>query len=147
MEQTFVMIKPEGVKRRLIGEIIKRFEQKGLYIVNIKVIKPSLELLKEHYSELQTKPFFQGLIEWMSSGEVIPMILEGKNAVKIVRKMVGATNPMEAEVGTIRSDFACETGKNIVHASDSILSAEKEIKLWFGEVPNIIHFENNNLYE
>lgn len=147
MEQTFVMIKPEGVKRRLIGEIIKRFEQKGLYMVNIKVIRPSLELLREHYSELQSKPFFQGLIEWMSSGEVVPMVLEGNNAVKIVRKIVGATNPMEAEVGTIRSDFACETGKNIIHASDSISSAEKEIKLWFGEIPKIINFENNNLYE
>lgn len=147
MEQTFVMIKPEGVKRRLIGEIIKRFEQKGLYLAAVKIMKADKALLEKHYEELKGKPFFNGLVEWMSSGNVVPMVFEGENAVKVARKLMGVTNPMDAEVGTIRADFSGSVGRNIVHGSDSVENAKKEISLWFGEVSAAEAFENNQLYE
>ncbi|MDK2876089.1 MAG: nucleoside-diphosphate kinase [Archaeoglobaceae archaeon] len=133
MERTFVMVKPDGVQRGLIGQIISRLENKGLKIVAMKMLRISKELAEEHYAEHKAKPFFSSLVSYITSAPVVAMVVEGKNAVKVVRKLVGATNPAEAEPGTIRGDFALDLGRNVVHASDSIASAEREIKLFFKE--------------
>ncbi|ADP77249.1 nucleoside diphosphate kinase [Methanothermus fervidus DSM 2088] len=131
MEKTFVMIKPDAVKRRLIGEIIQRFEKRGLQIVAMKMVDVDKELAKKHYAEHKDKPFFKDLIKYITSSPVVVLVLKGKNCISVVRKMVGATDPKEAESGTIRGDFALEIGRNIIHASDSPESAEREIKLFF----------------
>lgn len=131
MERTFVMVKPDGVQRGLIGEIISRLERKGLKIVAMKMLKISEEVAKKHYEEHKSKPFFHSLVSYITSGPVVAMVVEGKNAVKVVRKLVGATNPSEAEPGTIRGDFGLDVGRNVVHASDSLTSAEREINLFF----------------
>nr|3VVT_A Chain A, Nucleoside diphosphate kinase [synthetic construct]3VVT_B Chain B, Nucleoside diphosphate kinase [synthetic construct] len=131
MERTFVMIKPDGVQRGLIGEIISRFERKGLKIVAMKMMRISREMAEKHYAEHREKPFFSALVDYITSGPVVAMVLEGKNAVEVVRKMVGATNPKEAAPGTIRGDFGLDVGKNVIHASDSPESAEREISLFF----------------
>ncbi|MDW7989584.1 MAG: nucleoside-diphosphate kinase [Archaeoglobaceae archaeon] len=131
MERTFLMVKPDGVQRGLVGEIISRLEKKGLKIIAIKMLKIPKEVAEEHYREHKAKPFFSSLISYITSGPVISMVIEGKNAIKVVRKLVGATNPAEAEPGTIRGDFGLDLGKNVVHASDSLVSAEREIKLFF----------------
>ncbi|WP_290899807.1 nucleoside-diphosphate kinase [Ferroglobus sp.] len=133
MERTFVMVKPDGVKRGLIGEVIKRIEQKGLKIVAMKMIEVSKELAEKHYAEHKEKPFFQNLISYITSGPVVAMVVEGKEAVKVMRNLVGKTNPIEASPGTIRGDFAMDIGRNVVHASDSIESAEREISLFFSK--------------
>ncbi|ADC64789.1 Nucleoside-diphosphate kinase [Ferroglobus placidus DSM 10642] len=133
MERTFVMVKPDGVKRGLIGEVIKRIEQKGLKIVAMKMMEVSKELAEKHYAEHKEKPFFQSLISYITSGPVVAMVVEGKEAVKVMRNLVGKTNPIEASPGTIRGDFAMDIGRNIVHASDSLESAEREISLFFNE--------------
>jgi len=133
MERTFVMVKPDGVKRGLIGEVIKRIEQKGLKIVAMKMIEISKELAEKHYAEHKEKPFFQNLISYITSGPVVAMVVEGKEAVKVMRNLVGKTNPIEASPGTIRGDFAMDIGRNVVHASDSIESAEREISLFFSK--------------
>ncbi|MCX8172243.1 MAG: nucleoside-diphosphate kinase [Archaeoglobaceae archaeon] len=142
MERTFVMVKPDGVQRGLIGEVISRLERKGLKIVAIKMLKIPKELAEEHYAEHRSKPFFPSLISYITSGPVVAMVVEGKDAVKVVRKLVGATNPVDAEPGTIRGDFALDLGRNIVHASDSIASAEREIKLFFKE--EILSYRREN---
>ncbi len=133
MERTFVMVKPDGVQRGLVGEIISRLERKGFKIVAMKMLKISKELAQEHYAEHRAKPFFPSLVAYITSAPVVAMVVEGKNAVKVVRKLVGATNPSEAEPGTIRGDFGLDLGRNVVHASDSPASAEREIKLFFRE--------------
>ena len=133
MERTFVMVKPDGVKRGLIGEVIKRIEQKGLKIVAMKMIEVSKELAEKHYAEHKEKPFFQNLISYITSGPVVAMVVEGKEAVKVMRNLVGKTNPIEASPGTIRGDLAMDIGRNVVHASDSIESAEREISLFFSK--------------
>ncbi|GBP41764.1 Nucleoside diphosphate kinase [Eumeta japonica] len=132
-ERTFIMVKPDGVQRGLVGTIINRFEQKGFKLVALKFTWPSEELLQKHYSDLSSRPFFPGLVKYMSSGPVVPMVWEGLNAVKTGRQMLGATNPADSLPGTIRGDLCIEVGRNIVHGSDSVESANKEIALWFTE--------------
>ncbi|KAL6121882.1 Nucleoside [Nucleospora cyclopteri] len=146
MERTFILIKPEGIKRRLVGEIISRFEKKGLYIADCKLVQADKTLLEEHYGELKAKPFFNSLVSHMSSGAVLAMVLEGENVVSVARKLIGATNPAESEVGTIRADLASSIDKNVVHGSDSKENAEKEIKLWFKTALKGEQFENAYLY-
>lgn len=131
MERTFVMVKPDGVHRGLVGEIISRLERKGLKIVAMKMLKISEEMARKHYEEHKAKTFFSSLVSYITSGPVVAMVVEGRNAVKVVRKLVGATNPSEAEPGTIRGDFGLDVGRNVVHASDSLASAEREIGLFF----------------
>ncbi|KAA0003867.1 MAG: nucleoside-diphosphate kinase [Thermoplasmata archaeon] len=133
MERTFVMIKPDGVQRRLIGEIISRFEKVGIKIVAMKFISVSKEMAERHYAIHKGKPFYESLISYITSGPVVVMILEGNNVIERVRKMVGATDPNDAMPGTIRGDYAQEIGRNIVHASDSLKTAQQEIKLWFSK--------------
>lgn len=148
MERTFVMVKPDGVKKRLIGEIISRFERKGLYLVQSKVLIPTEDILKKHYDGLKDKPFFKDLIEGMKVGQVVPMIWEGSNAVKVARDLIGATNPLSAAIGTIRGDFANFLSKNVIHGADSIESAKREIEIWFGnEIADVIHFDRELYYE
>ncbi|XP_034947211.1 nucleoside diphosphate kinase [Chelonus insularis] len=132
-ERTFIMIKPDGVQRGLVGKIIQRFEEKGFKLVAMKMVWASEDLLKEHYADLSSRPFFPGLVKYMSSGPVVPMVWEGLNAVKTGRVMLGETNPKDSAPGTIRGDFCIQVGRNIIHGSDSVESAQKEIKLWFGE--------------
>ena len=127
------MIKPDGVQRGLVGEIIKRFEQKGYKLVAMKLTAPGKAHLEQHYADLAGKGFFAGLIEYMTSGPVVAMVWEGKGAVLEGRKMLGATKPSDSAMGTIRGDFCIEVGRNICHGSDSVESAEKEIALWFPE--------------
>jgi len=127
------MLKPDAVKRRLTGRILSRFEQRGFKLVAAKTMIISDDLAKTHYGEHEGKPFFDDLISYITSGPVFAMVLEGDDVISLVRKMVGATNPKEADVGTIRGDYAIDTGRNIVHASDSQESAEREIKLFFDE--------------
>ncbi|MBC7109906.1 MAG: nucleoside-diphosphate kinase [Archaeoglobi archaeon] len=133
MERTFLMIKPDGVQRGLIGEIIKRIECKGLKIVAMKMMRVSRELAEKHYEEHRGKPFYESLVSYITSSPVVAMVLEGKNAVQVVRRMIGATDPFEASPGTIRGDFGMEIGRNVVHAADSHKSAEREISLYFSE--------------
>jgi len=133
MERTFLMIKPDGVQRGLIGEIVSRIEKKGLKITALKMIQVSQEKAREHYAEHADKPFFQSLIDYITSGPVVAMVVEGRNAISVVRKMVGKTDPTEAEAGTMRGDMAMDIGRNVVHASDSLRSAEREIGIFFSE--------------
>merc|ERR1712112_555290 len=130
-ERTFIMLKPDAVQRGLVGEIIKRFEQEGFKLVAMKMMHASEELLKEHYADLSSKVFFPGLVKYMGSGPVVPIVWEGLNVVKTGRVMLGETNPAASAPGTIRGDYAVQVGRNICHGSDSVESANKEIKLWF----------------
>lgn len=149
IQKTYVMLKPDAVGRRLMGKILSRFEEKGLKIVALKLRMISEDLAKEHYGEHKNKPFFEGLIEYITSGPVLTMVIEGDEAISVIRKMVGATNPQEADVGTIRGDFGMDTGRNIIHASDAPESAEREINLFFNE-DEIIDYsmsDNSWIYE
>ncbi|XP_037547643.1 nucleoside diphosphate kinase B [Nematolebias whitei] len=130
-ERTFIAIKPDGVQRGIIGEIIKRFETKGFKLVAMKMLHASEELLMKHYIDLKDKPFFPTLVNYMSSGPLVAMVWEGKGVVKTGRVMLGETNPADSKPGTIRGDFCIDVGKNIIHGSDSVESANKEISLWF----------------
>merc|ERR1711935_747379 len=130
-ERTFIMLKPDAVQRGLVGEIIKRFEQKGFKLVAMKMMHASVEHLEEHYSDLKGKGFFPGLIKYMNSGPVVPMVWEGLNVVKTGRVMLGETNPAASAPGTIRGDFSIQVGRNMCHGSDAVESANKEIALWF----------------
>ncbi|KAL4229950.1 Nucleoside diphosphate kinase A [Mactra antiquata] len=130
-ERTFIMVKPDGVQRGIVGEIIKRFENRGYKLVACKMCRPSKEHLEKHYADLSKKPFFPGLIQYMSSGPVVAMAWEGKEVVKMGRAMLGATNPLDSNPGTIRGDFCIDVGRNICHGSDAVESAKKEIGLWF----------------
>ena len=131
LERTNIMIKPDGVQRGCVGEIIARFEKKGFKLLAMKLYSPSKQLLEEHYKDLKEKPFFPKLVEYMMMGPVVCMIWQGREVVKTGRKMLGATNPLNSEPGTIRGDYCIESGRNIIHGSDSVESAEREIKLWF----------------
>lgn len=133
LERTFVMIKPDGVKRGLMGEIIGRIEKKGYRITKAKLMKPDRELVEEHYIEHREKPFFDELIEYILSGEVMAMEVEGENVIEIMRLMIGHRDPKLASPGTIRGDFACSITENIIHASDSFESAKRELSLWFNK--------------
>ncbi|XP_051490913.1 nucleoside diphosphate kinase A-like isoform X1 [Apus apus] len=130
-ERTFIAIKPDGVQRGLVGEIIKRFEQKGFKLVAMKFIHASEDLLREHYIDLKDRPFYDGLVQYMHSGPVVAMVWEGLNVIKTGRVMLGETNPFDSKPGTIRGDFCIQVGRNIIHGSDSVESAETEINLWF----------------
>uniref|UniRef100_A0A1B0FB49 Nucleoside diphosphate kinase n=2 Tax=Glossina morsitans morsitans TaxID=37546 RepID=A0A1B0FB49_GLOMM len=132
-ERTFIMIKPDGVQRGLVGKIIERFEQKGFKLVAMKFMWASKDLLEKHYADLSSRPFFPGLVSYMNSGPVVPMVWEGLNVVKTGRRMLGETNPADSLPGTIRGDFCIQVGRNIIHGSDAVESAEKEIALWFDE--------------
>lgn len=149
MERTFVMIKPDGVQRCLIGTTIKRFEEKGFKLVAMKLMCVSNELACEHYKEHVGKPFYEKLISYITSGPVVAMVIEGNNSVSSIRTMVGKTNPLEAAPGTIRGDFGLETGRNIIHASDSIESSDREIALFFksDELLNYNRIDGTWLYE
>ncbi len=131
LERTFLMVKPDGVSRGLIGEVISRVEAKGLKVVAMKMIKIDEELAKRHYAEHEGKPFFSGLISFITSGPVVTVVVEGKEAVRVLRTLIGETDPKEAEHGTIRGDFGIDVGRNIVHGSDSLESAEREVSLFF----------------
>jgi nucleoside-diphosphate kinase len=133
MERTFVMVKPDGVQRGLIGEIVGRFERRGLKIVGLKMMQVSEAFARQHYAVHEGRPFFAGLISYITSAPVVAMVVEGTNAVVAVRQTVGATRPFEAAPGSIRADFALEIGRNLVHASDAPETAATEIALWFGE--------------
>lgn len=149
MEKTFAMIKPDGVQRGLVGTIISRYEAKGLRIAAMKLMQVTDEMAKQHYAEHVEKPFFPGLLSYITSGPVVALVLEGKNAVAEVRKLNGATNPLEAACGTIRGDFAQEVGRNVVHGSDSVVSAEHEIAIYFGkdEILNYEHLPAKWMFE
>lgn len=133
MEKTFLMVKPDGVQRNLIGNIVSRFENKGYKLVGGKLMNISEDLAREHYGEHKDKPFFGELVDFITSGPVFAMVWEGENVIATARKMMGATNPQEADSGTIRGDFGATVGKNIIHGSDSPESAEREINLFFNE--------------
>jgi nucleoside-diphosphate kinase len=133
MERTFIMVKPDGVQRGLVGEIIGRFERRGLKIVGLKMLQVSDELARKHYAVHEQRPFFAGLVKYITSAPVVAMVVEGTNAILAVRQTVGATKPFEAAPGTIRADLALEIGRNLVHASDGAETAATEIALWFGD--------------
>jgi nucleoside diphosphate kinase len=133
MEETLVLIKPDGVKRQLCGEILSRYERKGLEIKAMKLLQTPQELAEEHYAEHKDKPFFGELVDFITSGPVLAFILGGQNAVASVRAINGATNPLDATPGSIRGDYALTLDSNVVHASDSAESAAREMKLWFPE--------------
>jgi len=135
------MIKPDGVQRGLVGAIIARFEQRGFKLIALKLEQSTREHLEKHYADLKEKPFFPGLIKYMASGPVCCMVWEGLDAVKTGRAMLGATNPLASQPGTIRGDYALAVGRNICHGSDSVDSAEKEIKLWFPD--GIVQYTHN----
>lgn len=131
MERTLVLVKPDGVQRGLIGEVVSRFERRGLRLVGMKFMQMDIALAEKHYSEHQGKPFYPGLIQYIVSGPVVAMVWEGTDAIKTVRETMGKTRPSEAAPGTIRGDLALETGRNIVHGSDGPENAAKEIDLFF----------------
>ncbi|HCV53146.1 MULTISPECIES: nucleoside-diphosphate kinase [unclassified Exiguobacterium] len=135
MEQTFLMVKPDGVKRGLIGEIIGRIERKGFIIREMKMMNVTEELAKAHYEEHAEKPFFGELVTFLTSGPVVALRVEGADVVAVSRLMIGKTKPLEAAPGTIRGDFANTMSENVIHGSDSIESAERELGLWFQGQP------------
>ncbi len=132
MEQTLILVKGDGVRRRLVGEIIRRIEAKTLDIRALQMMAVSRELAEQHYAEHVDKPFFEELVEFITSTPVVALRVEGENAIKVMRNLVGATNPAEAAPGTIRGDLALSLPDNLVHGSDSPESAERELKLFFG---------------
>lgn len=132
MERTFIIFKPDAVQRGLVGELIMRFERRGLKLAALKFLQVSDELARKHYAVHESRPFFAGLIQYITSAPVVAMVVEGTNAIAVVRSMVGATRPHEAAPGTIRADFGLEVGRNLVHASDGPETAKDEIALWFG---------------
>lgn len=133
MERTFVLIKPDGVAKGVCGDIISRFERRGLKIAGVKFFNILAEQADEHYKEHRGKSFYSNLVNYIMSGPVLAMVLTGENAVKIVRAMIGPTNPAEAAPGTIRGDFGLTIERNIIHGSDSISSAEREIEIFFNK--------------
>ncbi|MDC0835119.1 nucleoside-diphosphate kinase [Geitlerinema sp. CS-897] len=133
MERTFVMIKPDGVQRGLVGEVIRRFEAKGFTLTGLKLMSVSQELAEQHYDVHKEKPFFKGLVDFITSSPVVAMVWEGDGVVVGARKVIGATNPLTAEPGTIRGDFGLNIGRNLIHGSDAVETASREISLWFSE--------------
>lgn len=143
MERTLVLLKPDAVQRRLVGRIISRFEDKGLKIVGLKMIRISRELAEKHYAEHREKPFYQELVSFITSAPVVAMVVEGPKAVEVVRRMMGKTNPMEAEPGTIRGDYGLSVTMNLIHGSDSLASAAREIALFFHE-DEILNYQTSD---
>ena len=148
-ERTFIMIKPDGVNRGLVGQIIKRFEKRGFKLVAMKFMKANEELLGKHYEDLKEQKFFAGLIKFVGSGPVVPMVWEGKDVIKQGRVMLGETDPLKSLPGSIRGDLSIDLGRNIIHGSDAVESAAKEIKLWFAD-SELISWDsplNKDIYE
>lgn len=137
MERTLVLIKPDAMQRGLAGEIIGRLERRGLKIVAVRMLKVSKQLAQEHYAEHKGKPFFPGLVRYITSSPIIAAVFEGNGAIKATRQTMGATNPLEAATGSVRADFGLEKGRNLTHASDSPASAKREIGLFFGDMAPI----------
>jgi nucleoside-diphosphate kinase len=133
LERTLVLLKPDALQRGLVGEIIRRLENRGLRIAGMRLMQITPALAKKHYAEHVGKPFYQGLIEYITSGPVVAACFEGTRAVEVVRKTMGKTNPAEAEPGTIRGDLGIEMGRNLIHGSDSLNSARRELGLFFNE--------------
>lgn len=133
MEQTYVMLKPDAFERKLVGEVIARIEKKGFVITDCKMLNLNEQILKEHYAHLTAKPFFKEIVDYITRGPVLAMVVEGENAVQNIRNMAGVTNPLEAAPGTIRADFATSKTENIIHCSDSTESAKIEIKRFFNK--------------
>jgi nucleoside-diphosphate kinase len=131
MERTFIMIKPDGVQRNLVGEVIRRFETKGFKLVGLKLLSVSKELAEKHYDVHKERPFFAGLVEFITSSPVVAMVWEGDGVVASARNLIGATNPLTSPPGTIRGDFGVSVGRNLIHGSDAIETAKYEISLWF----------------
>ncbi|KAI7989335.1 hypothetical protein LOK49_LG13G01006 [Camellia lanceoleosa] len=142
MERTFIAIKPDGVQRGLISEIISRFERKGFKLVAIKIVVPSKQFAQKHYHDLKERPFFNGLCDFLSSGPVIAMVWEGEGVIKYGRKLIGATDPQKSEPGTIRGDLAVVVGRNIIHGSDGPETAKDEINLWF-KPEELVNYTSN----
>jgi nucleoside-diphosphate kinase len=134
MERTLILVKPDAFARNLSGEIIARFERKGLRIVALRHMVVTEDLARRHYAEHEGKPFFGELVEFITSGPIVAMVLEGSDAIRAARQVIGATNPLEAAPGSIRGDFAVEVGKNMVHGSDSPESGQREAALFFGDL-------------
>lgn len=132
-ERTFVMVKPDAFQRGLVGEIVGRLEDRGLKLVGMKLITPTQEQGEAHYAEHEGKDFYEDLVEFITSGPAVPMVVEGKDAVGVVREMIGATDPKESKPGTIRGDYALDIGRNCVHAADAHDTAEREISIYFDE--------------
>jgi nucleoside-diphosphate kinase len=130
-QRTLLLVKPDGVQRQLVGRVLARFEERGLKLVGLKLVHVDRALAEEHYAVHADKPFFRGLVEFITSGPLVAAALEGPNAIALVRAMNGATRPHEAAPGSIRGDFAVETAQNLVHASDSVETAATELALWF----------------
>ena len=148
-ERTFVMIKPDAFQRGLVGEIVSRIEDRGLKLVGMKLLVPSQEQGEKHYAEHSDEPFYEDLVGFITSGPAVPMVVEGENAVSVVRDMIGATDPAEASPGTVRGDLALDIGRNCVHAADAPETAEREISIYFDE-DEIESYERNDeawLYE
>ena len=133
METTLVLIKPGGVQRNLIGEITKRIEQRNLKVVGLRLMRAERSTVEEHYGEHRGKVFFESVVDYLSSGPIVAMAVQGENAVKAIRAMMGATNPVEAAPGTVRGDFALTIDDNLTHSSSAPEAAERELKLWFPE--------------
>lgn len=131
MERTFIMVKPDGVQRGLVGEVIQRLEKKGFTLVGLKLVQVSRELAEAHYGVHRERPFFAGLVQFIISSPVVAMVWEGEGVVASCRKIIGATNPLESDPGTIRGDFGIEIGRNLIHGSDAVETAQNEIALWF----------------
>lgn len=132
-ERTLILVKPDAFERRLTGEVIRRFERKGLAIKELKLMTAGEEIANEHYAEHTEKPFFGELVSFITGGPLVAMVLEGPNAVKAARQVIGATDPVEADAGSLRGEFGTEVTFNLVHGSDSPESAEREIAIWFGD--------------
>jgi nucleoside-diphosphate kinase len=134
MERTLILVKPDAFARDLTGEIIRRFEQKGLRIAVLRMLTMTKDLARQHYAEHEGKPFFGELVDFITSGPLVAMVLEGTEAVAAARQVIGATNPLEAAPGSIRGDYAIEVGKNMVHGSDSVESGKREVALFFPDL-------------
>jgi nucleoside-diphosphate kinase len=134
MERTLILVKPDAFARALTGEIVARFERKGLRIAAMRLMTVSRELAERHYAEHAERPFFGELVDFITSGPIVALVLVGADAVNAARQLIGATNPLEAAPGSIRGDFAIEMGANMVHGSDSAASAAREVSLFFGEL-------------
>lgn len=133
MERTYIMVKPDGVARRLSGEIIRRFENRGLRLVGIKMVVPTRETAEAHYAVHADKPFFGELVDFVTSGPVVAMVWEGNDAIALCRQMIGATKPINATPGTIRGDYTCDMMSNLIHGSDAPETAAQEMALWFSD--------------
>jgi nucleoside-diphosphate kinase len=131
LERTFLAVKPDGVQRGLVGEIIRRYEAKGFTLVGLKLMQVSRELAEQHYDVHKERPFFSGLVDFITSGAVVAMVWEGDGVVASARKIIGATNPLTSEPGTIRGDYGVSIGRNLIHGSDAPETAQREISLWF----------------